>query len=82
VVIAPFDLIVKRIMVTGFFMNHPDIEPKIPQRCVKPHRSWSARSGAPIAATYPLPPARRDVHASVAERCFSIFAAQAEPASA
>ena len=32
VTINPFDLIVKRIVVKGFFLNHPDIEPKIPPR--------------------------------------------------
>ena len=29
VMINPFDLIVKRVIVKGFFMNHPDIERKI-----------------------------------------------------
>jgi hypothetical protein len=28
--ISPFDLIVKRVVAKGLFMNHPDIEPKIP----------------------------------------------------
>ena len=28
VMINPFDLIVKRVIVKGFFMNHPDIEQK------------------------------------------------------
>jgi len=55
VVIGPFDLIVKRIMVTGFFMNHPDIEPKIPAalREAAPLVASGAIC-APIAATYPL----------------------------
>jgi len=55
VVIGPFDLIVKRIMVTGFFMNHPDIEPKIPAalREAAPLVA-SGAIRAPIAATYPL----------------------------
>jgi NADPH:quinone reductase-like Zn-dependent oxidoreductase len=29
VAINPFDLIVKRLIVKGFFLNHSDIEPKI-----------------------------------------------------
>lgn len=53
--INPFDLIVKRIVVKGFFMNHPDIEPKIHAALLE---SVSlVASGAiqvPIAATYPL----------------------------
>src|SRR5207245_3568195 len=39
VVIGPFDLIVKRIMVTGFFMNHPDIERSEERRVGKECRS-------------------------------------------
>jgi NADPH:quinone reductase-like Zn-dependent oxidoreductase len=55
VVIDPLDLIVKRIVVKGFFLNHPDIEPKIPAalREAVP----LVASGAiqvPIAGTYPL----------------------------
>ena len=55
VVIEPLDLIMKRIIVKGFFLNDPDIEPKIPAalRETVP----LVASGAiqvPIAATYPL----------------------------
>jgi NADPH:quinone reductase-like Zn-dependent oxidoreductase len=55
VTINPFELIVKRIIAKGFFMNHSDIEPKIPAalREAVP----LVASGAiqvPIAATYPL----------------------------
>src|SRR6266852_4660979 len=62
VVIGPFDLIVKRIMVTGFFMNHPDIEPKIPAALRE--AAPLVASGAiqvPIAATYPLSSLREAV---------------------
>jgi NADPH:quinone reductase-like Zn-dependent oxidoreductase len=55
VTINPFDLIVKRVIVKGFFMNHPDIEPKI-QAALRESVPLVA-SGAiqvPIAATYPL----------------------------
>jgi NADPH:quinone reductase-like Zn-dependent oxidoreductase len=53
--ISPFDLIVKRVIAKGFFMNDPDIEPKIPAalREAVP----LVASGAiqlPIAATYSL----------------------------
>ena len=55
VTINPFELIVKRVIVKGFFMNHPDVEPKIPAAL---HESVPlVASGAirlPIAATYPL----------------------------
>jgi NADPH:quinone reductase-like Zn-dependent oxidoreductase len=62
VMINPFDLIVKRVIVKGFFMNHPDIELKIPAalREVVP----LVASGAiklPIAATYPLSSVREAV---------------------
>ena len=53
--INPFDLIVKRVIVKGFFMNHPDVEPKIPA-ALRESLPLVA-SGAiqvPIAATYPL----------------------------
>ena len=37
---APFDLIAKRVVVKGFFLNHPDVELKIPnvlrERCLPP----------------------------------------------
>jgi NADPH:quinone reductase-like Zn-dependent oxidoreductase len=55
VAINPFDLIVKRIVVKGFFLNHPDIEPKI-HAALRETVSLVA-SGAiqvPIAATNPL----------------------------
>ena len=62
VTINPFDLIVKRVIVKGFFMNHPDVEPKIPAalRETVP----LVASGAiqvPIAATYPLSSLREAV---------------------
>jgi len=55
VAINPFDLIVKRIVVKGFFLNHPDIEPKIEAalRETVPLVASGAIQ-APIAATYPL----------------------------
>jgi NADPH:quinone reductase-like Zn-dependent oxidoreductase len=55
VMISPFDLIVKRVIVKGFFLNHPDIEPKIPAALRE--SVPLVASGAiqvPIAATYPL----------------------------
>ena len=54
VAINPFDLIVKRIVVKGFFLNHPDIEPKIEAalRETVPLVA-SAAIQVPIAATYP-----------------------------
>jgi NADPH:quinone reductase-like Zn-dependent oxidoreductase len=55
VAINPFDLIVKRIVVKGFFLNHPDIEPKIEAALLE--TVPLVASGAiqvPIAATYPL----------------------------
>jgi NADPH:quinone reductase-like Zn-dependent oxidoreductase len=55
VMINPFDLIVKRVIVKGFFMNHPDIEPKI-QAALRESVPLVASGAiqAPIAATYPL----------------------------
>ena len=55
VAINPFDLIVKRIAVKGFFLNHPDIERKIPTalREAVPLVASGAIQ-APIAGTYPL----------------------------
>jgi NADPH:quinone reductase-like Zn-dependent oxidoreductase len=55
VTINPFDLIVKRVIAKGFFMNHPDIEPKISaalREAVPLVASGAIR--LPIAATYPL----------------------------
>ena len=60
--INPFDLIVKRIVVKGFFLNHPDIEPKI-EAALRETVPLVA-SGAiqvPIAATYPLSSLREAV---------------------
>ena len=62
VTIDPFDLIAKRVVVKGFFLNHPDVEPKIPAalREAVP----LVASGAiqvPIAATYPLSSLREAV---------------------
>src|SRR5882724_11635443 len=55
VTIAPFDLIAKRVGVKGFFLNHPDVELKIPGalRETAPLVA-SGAIRAPIAATYPL----------------------------
>jgi NADPH:quinone reductase-like Zn-dependent oxidoreductase len=55
VTINPLDLIAKRIIVKGFFLNHPDIGPKIPAALRE--AIPLVASGAiqlPIAATYPL----------------------------
>jgi NADPH:quinone reductase-like Zn-dependent oxidoreductase len=55
VAINPFDLIVKRVVVKGFFMNHSDIEPKI--HAALQEAMPLVASGAirvPIAATYPI----------------------------
>ncbi len=62
VTINPFDLVAKRIVVKGFFMNYPDIEPKIPAalREAIPLVA-SGAIHAPIAATYPLPALREAV---------------------
>jgi NADPH:quinone reductase-like Zn-dependent oxidoreductase len=62
VVINPFDLIVKRVVVKGFFMNHPDIAPKVPAALRE--SVPLVASGAihvPIAATYPLSSLREAV---------------------
>jgi len=67
VMINPLDLIAKRIVVKGFFLNHPDIEPKIPAALRE--SVPLVASGAikvPIAATYPLSSLREAV--SHAER--------------
>lgn len=55
VTISPFDLIVKRIIAKGFFMNHPDVEPKIPaalREAVPLVASGAIHT--PITAIYPL----------------------------
>jgi NADPH:quinone reductase-like Zn-dependent oxidoreductase len=62
VTINPFELIVKRVIAKGFFMNHPDIEPKILaalREAVPLVASGSIR--VPIAATYPLSSLREAV---------------------
>ncbi len=55
VTIAPFDLIAKRVVVKGFFLNHPDVELKIPSalRETAPLVA-SGLIRVPIAATYRL----------------------------
>jgi NADPH:quinone reductase-like Zn-dependent oxidoreductase len=55
VTINPFELIVKGVIAKGFFMNHSDIEPKIPAglREAVPLGATGAIQ-VPIAATYPL----------------------------
>jgi NADPH:quinone reductase-like Zn-dependent oxidoreductase len=62
VTINPFDLIVKRVIAKGFFMNHPDIEPKIHTalRETVPLVATGAIQ-VPIAATYPLSSLREAV---------------------
>jgi NADPH:quinone reductase-like Zn-dependent oxidoreductase len=68
-----FDLTVKVVAVKGFFLNHPDVEPKIEaalRETVPLVASGAIR--VPIAATYPRPHrAKRFVTPSGAERCFS-----------
>src|SRR5947209_6239080 len=62
VAINPFDLIVKRVIVKGFFLNHPDVEPKI--HAALRETVPLVASGAiqvPIAATYPLSSLREAV---------------------
>ena len=55
VTIAPLDLIAKRVVVKGFFLNHPDVELKIPSalREAAPLVA-SGAIRAPIAASYRL----------------------------
>jgi NADPH:quinone reductase-like Zn-dependent oxidoreductase len=62
VTINPFELIVKRVVTKGFFMNHSDIEPKIPAalREAVPLVAIGAIR-VPIAATYPLSSLREAV---------------------
>jgi NADPH:quinone reductase-like Zn-dependent oxidoreductase len=62
VTINPFDLIVTRIIAKGFFLNHPDIEPKISaalREAVPLVASGAIR--LPIAAIYPLSSLREAV---------------------
>src|SRR4029453_12514228 len=55
VTIAPLDLMRKVVVVKGFFLNHPDVELKIPSalRETAPLVA-SGMIRVPIAATYPL----------------------------
>jgi len=55
VTIAPMDLIAKSVVAKGFFLNHPDVESRIPGalRETAPLVA-SGAIRAPIAATYPL----------------------------
>jgi NADPH:quinone reductase-like Zn-dependent oxidoreductase len=62
VMINPLDLIAKRIVAKGFFLNHADIEAKIPsalRECVPLMASGVIH--LPIAATYPLTALREAV---------------------
>jgi NADPH:quinone reductase-like Zn-dependent oxidoreductase len=62
VMINPLDLIAKRIVAKGFFLNHPDIEKKIPlalRECLPLVASGAIR--VPVAATYPLTALREAV---------------------
>src|SRR5258706_465312 len=55
VTIAPLDLIAKRVVITGFFLNHPDVELRIPTALRE--TAPLVASGVirvPIAATYRL----------------------------
>ena len=55
VTIAPLDLIARRVVVRGFFLNHPDVESKIPSALRE--TAPLVASGVirvPIAATYRL----------------------------
>src|SRR5439155_6754820 len=55
VTLAPLDLIAKRVVVEGFFLNHPDVELKIPNALRE--TAPLVASGVirvPIAATYRL----------------------------
>ena len=55
VTIPALDLIAKQIVAKGFFLNHPDVEPKIPAALRE--TTPLVASGAihtPVAATYPL----------------------------
>jgi NADPH:quinone reductase-like Zn-dependent oxidoreductase len=55
VTIAPLDLIAKRVVAKGFFLNHPDVELKIPGalRETAPLVA-SGTIRVPMAATYQL----------------------------
>ena len=60
--INPLDLIAKRIVAKGFFLNHPDTEAKIPsalRECVPLVASGAIR--VPVAGIYPLAALREAV---------------------
>src|SRR2546422_6726567 len=62
VTIAPLDLIFKRVIAKGFFLNHPDVELKIPNALRE--TAPLVASGVirvPVAATYPLTASREAV---------------------
>jgi NADPH:quinone reductase-like Zn-dependent oxidoreductase len=62
VMINPFDLIAKRIVAKGFFLNYPDIEAKIPlalRECVPLVASGAIH--VPVAGIYPLSALREAV---------------------
>jgi NADPH:quinone reductase-like Zn-dependent oxidoreductase len=62
VMINPLDLIAKRIVAKGFFLNHPDTEAKIPsalRECVPLVASGAIR--VPVAGIYPLAALREAV---------------------
>jgi NADPH:quinone reductase-like Zn-dependent oxidoreductase len=62
VMINPLDLIAKRIVAKGFFLNHPDTEAKIPsalRECVPLVASGAIR--VPVAGIYPLSALREAV---------------------
>ena len=55
VTIAPLDLIAKRVVVKGFFLNHPDVESRIPSALRETAPLVAAGViRVPIAATYRL----------------------------
>ena len=83
VMINPFNLIVKRVIVKGFFLNHPDIKPKIPAALRDSYSSsLPARSRclSPQLILYPRC-AKRFFMPRGAEKCFSILAQRPEPKS-
>ena len=46
VAIDPLDLIFKRIVAKGFFLSHPDVEPKVPA---------ALREAVPLVASGAIP---------------------------
>jgi NADPH:quinone reductase-like Zn-dependent oxidoreductase len=80
VAINPFDLIVKRIVVKGFFLDHPDIEPKI-HAALRETVPLVASGAIQCSSRQPiLCPhcAKRFFTPSGAERCSSTFAERPE----